>query len=107
MLGKSVFYKNTSANNWYCEPNRLFQNINNGNPVIVGENPPMAEVVNKYGVGAVAKTDGSDQQAIVAAIQQVLDNYDTIKANIEAHKSQFLWDSQEGVIKEIVEKYLG
>ena len=54
-----------------------------------------------------AKTDGSDQQAIVAAIQQVLDNYDTIKANIEAHKSQFLWDSQEGVIKEIVEKYLG
>ena len=42
-----------------------------------------------------------------AAIQQVLDNYDTIKANIEAHKSQFLWDSQEGVIKEIVEKYLG
>ena len=55
----------------------------------------------------VAKTDGSDQQAIVAAIQQVLDNYDTIKANIEAHKSQFLWDSQEGVIKEIVEKYLG
>ena len=98
-----VFYKRTSANNWYCEPNRLFQNINNGNPVIVGENPPMAEVVEKYGVGVVAQTDGSDQKAIEKAMKEAFEKYDTLKENLEKSKDAFLWDSQEDVLKEMME----
>lgn len=101
-----VFYKNSSANNWYCEPNRLFQNIKNVNPVIVGENPTMAEIVNNYGVGVIAKTDGSDQKAIETAMNEAFDNYDVIKANIEKYKTNFLWDSQEIVIVKMMEKFL-
>ena len=101
-----VFYKNTSMNNWYCEPNRLFQNINNGNPVVVGLNPPMKEVVDKYGVGVCADTDGSDTEKIVLAINNTLGNIDSIKKNIEAARGQWLWGSQDETIKSIVEEFL-
>lgn len=99
-----IFYKNTNINNWYCEPNRLFQNLNNGNPVIVGNNPPMKELVDKYMVGVCADTDGSDQEKIVSALKDILPRIDKFKANLENNKDRWLWRNQEDVIKEITEK---
>lgn len=69
-----VFYKNTSPNNWYCEPNRLFQNVINGNPVVVGNNPPMKEFVETNHYGVSVDTDGSDVEKIVEGIKTILDN---------------------------------
>lgn len=101
-----VFYKKTSMNNWYCEPNRLFQSIINGNPVVVGDNPPMKEIVDKYGVGVCADTDGSNKDKIVIAIKKVLTNMDDLKQNLKVAQNQWLWGTQEAIIKTIVEKYL-
>lgn len=98
-----VFYKKTSMNNWYCEPNRLFQNIINGNPVVVGSNPPMKELVERYGVGVCAETDGKEKDKIVSAIERVLKNLNEYKSNINKAKDQWLWQSQEETIKTIVE----
>lgn len=72
----------------------------------MGRNPPMAEVVNKYGLGIIAETDGRDQKAIEKAIREALNTYDTIKANIKKNKSHFLRDSQEQTIKEMILKLL-
>lgn len=101
-----AFYKNVSPNNWYCEPNRLFQNLINGNPVVVGNNPPMKELVEKYGVGVCAETDGSHIEAIRSAIKQVIDNYDTIKQNISRNEAQWLWNQQDPILGEIIEMLL-
>lgn len=100
-----IFYKNTSANNWYCEPNRMFQNVINGNPVIVGNNPPMKDFVENGGYGVMVETDGSDVEKIKAGIKALLENYDTYKKNVTG-KGCGLWSSQEGTIGEIVEKFL-
>lgn len=101
-----VFYKNTEPNNWFCEPNRLFQNVNNGNPVVTGANPPMKEFVEGGGFGISVDTDGSDVQKIVEGINYVLDNYETIKQNIERNSGSALWDSQEPAIKKFTEMFL-
>lgn len=101
-----IFYKNKNKNNWFCEPNRLFQNINNGNPVVVGNNPPMKELVEQYGVGVCADTDGCDQKKIVEAMNQLLDNIETYKANIAANEGKWLWATQEDTISAFVEKLL-
>lgn len=101
-----VFYKRTSMNNWYCEPNRLFQNINNGNPVVVGDNPPMKDIIDKYGVGVCANTDGGDKDKIVIAIKKVLTDIEVLKQNLQAAQDQWLWGSQDEIIRSIVEKYL-
>ena len=101
-----VFYKNSSPNNWYCEPNRLFQNLMNGNPVVVGNNPPMKELVEKYGVGVCADTDGSDVVKIIAAIKSLNKNINEITTRVQACKNNWHWDSQETIMKEIVNKWL-
>lgn len=101
-----VFYKNTSPNNWYCEPNRLFQNLINGNPVVVGNNPPMKELVSKYDIGVVADTDGSDMTAIRAGIHTLCDNYSTYKQNLIRIKDSLLWSKQDSILGEITNRML-
>ena len=101
-----VFYKNCSANNWYCEPNRLFQNVLNGNPVVVGNNPPMKDFVESGGFGISVDTDGSDVSKIIDGINYVVQNYDSIKANIANNSGYALWDSQEETMRAIMEKFL-
>lgn len=100
-----IFYKNTSINNWYCEPNRMFQNVINGNPVIVGNNPPMKDFVENGRYGVVVNTDGSDVAEIKKGIQQLLTNYDTFKTNVTAKKCG-MWSEQEGTIRQIAERFL-
>lgn len=99
-----VFYKHTSMNNWYCEANRFFQNIINGNPVVVGQNPSLKDTVEEYQLGVVAETDGSDTTAIKKAIRKLLSNYSLYKRNVEACHNEWLWDQQNQTIKQIVDK---
>lgn len=101
-----VFYKNTNLNNWYCEPNRLFQNLNNGNPVVVGNNPPLKAVIDNFRVGVCANTDGSEQGKIEMAIRELLASIGLFKENLLANKDQWLWGSQEPIIIQIIERLL-
>ena len=98
-----VFYKNTSPNNWYCEPNRLFQNVINGNPVVVGNNPPMKEFVEANHYGVSVDTDGSDVEKIVEGIKSILDNPNDYK---DFYIGNALWNKQDGVIEEIVKIFI-
>lgn len=97
-----VLYRNTSANNYYCEPNRMFQSIINGCPVVVGNNPPMRELVEEYNFGIVIPSDGSSAKDIVEGIKNVSKNRDKILQSINANKKKILWDSQMDEIIEII-----
>lgn len=101
-----VFYKNNSINNWLCEPNRLFQNVLNGNPVVVGNNPPMKEFVEMGGFGISVDSDGTDSEKITMGIRYVTEHYVEIKENIKNNSRFVYWDSQETTIKKIIEKFL-
>ena len=101
-----VFYKKVNANNWYCEPNRLFQSINNGIPVVVGSNPSMKELVEKFGVGISADTDGEDVEKIVFAIRKAIDNITQLKVNLVSSSNHWLWEEQEDKIRQIMNKFL-
>lgn len=96
-----IFYKNVSPNNWLCEPNRLFQNIINGNPVIVGNNPTMKNVVEEYGFGIVINSDGSNVEEISTAIQTLRNNYSFYYENIIRNKHVLSWESQNELIGRI------
>lgn len=102
-----VFYKNSTPNNWYCEPNRLFQNVINGNPVVVGNNPPMKEFVEENHFGISVDTDGSDMFKIVEGMKYVMSNYDSMKKSLSNVSDKLLWNSQESTIRKIVDTFLG
>ena len=66
----------------------------------------MKELVEKYRVGICANTDGSDYRAIVEAMNQAMQQYDSIKDNMTKHGDKLLWDSQNSMIQKIVDSYL-
>ncbi len=98
-----VFYKDVSPNNYYCEPNRLYQAIVMGLPVVVGANPPMKDVVEKFGVGVCVDTDGRDIELIKDGIRQVLSNREMYIKNRNSITSQLFWPIQEPAIQKALE----
>lgn len=99
-----VLYKNVRANNYYCEPNRMFQSIMNDCPVVVGCNPPMKELVDRYGFGEVLADDGQDVNSISVAIEKILTNKEHYLDNISKNKEVITWDKQCGIFYQIHNK---
>ena len=98
-----VFYKNTSPNNYYCEANRFYQSVLMGLPVVVGSNPPMKELVEKYGFGVSIDDDGGSIQKIIEGLNKVNKNYENYRQNVNKYKDFLLWNNQESDIKGIIE----
>lgn len=98
-----VFYKNTRANNYYCEANRFYQAVILGLPVVVGCNPTMKELVdtNKYGVSI--DDDGRSVDKITKGIQEVLEHYDYYCNNVKMNQDKLLWKTQESEIGRIIQ----
>lgn len=101
-----VFYKNTSPNNWLCEPNRMFQSVINGVPVVVGNNPTMKDFVETNGFGVCVNSDGSDIEKITEGVKLVLSCVDEYKNKCKCDATHLMWDSQKTTLKDIVNKLL-
>lgn len=97
-----VLYRKTKPNNYYCEPNRMFQSIINECPVVVGCNPPMKELVEKYHFGVVLEDDGSNVAGITDGIKSVFANHNHFVEDIKKNKDKILWDSQDEEFRRII-----
>ena len=75
----------------------------NGNPVVVGNNPPMKEFVETNHYGVSVDSDGSDVEKIVDGIKIILNSPNDYKCfNVD----NVLWDKQNDVINRIVNTFL-
>lgn len=101
-----VFYKNIRPNNYYCEANRFYQAILSGLPVVVGNNPTMKELVDKYRFGISINDDGRDVKKIMEGINRILENYDYYQKNVINNKENLLWKKQDTEFKAIIGKLL-
>lgn len=99
-----IFYKDTCPNNLFCEPNRMFQNVINGNPIVVGLNPPMKEFVNQFKCGVSVDTDGCNVSEIVKGLEEMIKNYDYYKQNALKASNKILWSNQNDILKELCDK---
>lgn len=99
-----VFYSTDTPNNIYCEPNRMFQSIMMGIPVIVGNNPSMKDMIDTYNFGIALDNDGSDIRSIVSAINKVLLNHDLYKQNVLHNRNKLCWNNQESLLLETFKK---
>ena len=93
-----VLYKNTTPNNYYCEPNRLYQLITRNIPAIVGCNPTMKAIIEKYKAGLILKDDGSDLELMNNAFHTIIksDTHTELITNMENStiKDDLTWESQ-------------
>jgi glycosyltransferase involved in cell wall biosynthesis len=88
----------------YCLPNKIFEYLMAGLPVLTSNLFEMKRLVEAYQVGVVAKENTVD--GFVAAVKASLEmDSQQIKKNVEKVKKDFCWEKQEkillGIYKEI------
>lgn len=99
-----VFYSTDKPNNRYCEPNRMFQSLGLGKPVLVGCNEPMRNVVEKYENGVVLDSNGRCISDTVKGIKRMLEGYTHYKDKAEQYRQLFNWESQIDIIKNVLDE---
>ena len=101
-----VFYKNVRPNNYFCEANRFYQSVVLGLPVVVGNNPSMRSLVQKYGLGVSIEDDGNNISKICNGIQEVVQNYDLYHHNNMKYRDNLCWSTQDNLIQIIMNKLI-
>ena len=89
-----IFYKNKDLNHWLCAPNRLYQALGRGIPVIVGNNPPLKNAVAKCSCGISIDSDGENVPQIIEAIRRFSNNSSIYRENAKSCREQYLWEKQ-------------
>ena len=87
----------TTVNHRYTTPQKLFEAIAAGVPVVASDLPGMAAVVNESGVGSLC--DPTSPPSIAAGIRRILDQPSAERAALRAHVLQvahdrYNWDAQ-------------
>lgn len=96
-----VLYAMCSENLRLSAPNRLYQAVSRGTPVVVGTNPTMAEFVRKWECGVALKTDGSDAEDIRAGVLAARNRLHTLRQNATKCRESVTWESQVWTIARI------
>ncbi len=89
----------------YALPNRLFDFIQAGVPILASNQPEIKQIVHKENIGIVV--DDFTDNTLLAAVNKLLNDdkfVDELRANIKHCAHKYCWETQEGVLREI---YLG
>jgi glycosyltransferase involved in cell wall biosynthesis len=89
----------------YTTPNKLFECLHVGLPIVVNDLPEIRKVVNEVDFGIV--TDCSDPAAISKAIEELLsdpDRYQQMRHRARAAAPRYSWERGEGAILSALEK---
>lgn len=85
---------NTSINNYYALPNKLFEYIMAGLPVIVSDLPQMKKIVELYGTGAVVQSGNADELLRVIDEWKNPEVYVKLKENCESASQELNWETE-------------
>ncbi len=75
-------------------PNKLFQSIHAGVPVVVSDNPEMARFVPEFGIGEVFA--GGDPASLAAAVERLLDRRESLASRLKDDEmlDELSWERQ-------------
>lgn len=94
------FIEDISLSDRYCLPNKLFEYIASGLPVITSGLPEMKKFVENYNVGIAANKNTIE--GFIIAYRELL-NMDTfkLKKNIKKTRKLYHWGSQEKILVDL------
>jgi len=95
-----LFYEDTCLNHRYCSPNKIFEYLMAGLPVLTSNLYEVRRLVESEGVGIVAQenTVASFREAVTDSLKQ---DYPAIQANVFSARKRYCWEEQEKVLKEV------
>ena len=101
-----VSVKPTCLSYLYCLPNKLFESIQAGIPILVNDLPDCAELINAYGIGEIVKADSTDgwMQALEAASKKEPAWKEQARAGLEAAQKELRWERESRKLLEVFER---
>jgi glycosyltransferase involved in cell wall biosynthesis len=87
-------------------PNKLFETIQAGLPVVAADLPEIGDVVNGYGVGVTV--DVRSPESIARGVDSVLDaaNYGRFRANARLAAEALTWENEKEKLLEVYRRLL-
>lgn len=76
----------------FALPNKLFESVRAGLPVVAADLPDLSATVAELGVGV--SVDGEDPQALARALAQVLEHGEELRAAAHAAAPQLTWERE-------------
>ena len=105
-LGLSI-EEDLGLNYRFALPNKLFDYIRSGVPVLISDLPEMKAIVEKYNIGAISNSD--DPKELADAINEALNNSvkrKTWKTNLVQASKELTWENEAEVLKGIFAEFL-
>lgn len=80
---------------YYALPNKFFESISAGLPVLTSQNPDMKALVEQHNIGL--SCDPTNPESIADAIKEILipENYAHYKANVDIARQDLTWEHEE------------
>lgn len=99
--------KDTNINYRYSLPNKLFDYIHAGIPVIASRLTEIEKIITGYNIGTFI--ENHDPQHIAEILDKAVEDTghrDIWKQNLAKAKQELVWENEEKTLQEIYEKYL-
>jgi len=96
-----------SMSYYYALPNKLFENIQSGTPVIVSNFPELKKVVNQYGIGLLCNPESTEE--ICACVEKMRTDkafYEQCKKNTLIAKEDLCWENEKEILKSAYKRIL-
>lgn len=97
--------RDTCLNHTYSLPNKLFESVAVGVPMIVSSNPEIAAFAAEHGIGEVCDPD--DPADIAAAIQRLEPRRDAAAEAARVAGDRFRWENEEATLLALYEALSG
>jgi glycosyltransferase involved in cell wall biosynthesis len=91
--------ENVCLSYYYCAPNKIFEYIQGGLPVVASNFPDLKNIVEKNNIGLTC--DISDPKEIAKAVDRVFNKYTTYLNNVEKIKNRYCWENEEIKLMEL------
>ena len=95
-----LFYEDTCLNHRFCSPNKMFEYLMAGIPVLISNLFEMRRLVEAHGLGIVAEKN-TVQGFLDAVYQSLEQDYSTTVANVHKARKIFNWEAQEKVLLDV------
>jgi len=100
-----LLYRNDCRNNYYCAPNKLFEYLMMGLPIIAANYPGMLPIVEGEGVGLCVDPESPGE--IAAAVNRLAADPDRRKQmrenGLEVSKSRYNWEIESAPLLQLYE----
>ena len=92
-----AYLNNGSLNDNLCLPNKFFEYIFSGLPVITSNSPDMVDIINKYNIGiTISKLN---KENLLKAINKIKNlNHNILKESLFSAAIDLNWDSEEVIL---------